>query len=230
MKSEIKYAPKNLAEVIYPSVAVERRIKGYASGHLEGHILLHGTNGSGKSTVAKLLVDGIGGVNASVEYGVFEDLLEKNDLRGYLMQAASYARFTEGKKHFLVLDEFDQAKKNVGKFWRALDACGLDVMAIITTNKPMDLDRAIRSRCDLIEMNGVSAIAALPRIQFMLMAEGLNLPDQQVLYYLSLKELWMDMRKYAGVVDELLFLHNNQLSLPSWTAVQPSLKVVQPIV
>jgi replication-associated recombination protein RarA len=226
MKCEIKYAPKNLAEVIYPSVAVERRIKGYATGQLEGHILLHGTNGTGKSTVAKLLVDSIGGANASVEYGVFEDLLEKNDLRGYLMNAASVGRLSQGKKHFLVLDEFDQAKKNLGTFWRALDVCGTDVMAIITTNKPMEIEKAIRSRFDLIEMNGLCAIAALPRIQFMLQSEGLNLPDQQVLHYLKLKERWMDMRKYAGVVDELLFLHNNQLPMPPWTAAQPNLKVV----
>ena len=61
MQFEIKYAPKNLNEVIYPNVAVQRRIQGYATGQLEGHIILHGPNGTGKTTLANLLVRAIGG-------------------------------------------------------------------------------------------------------------------------------------------------------------------------
>mgnify|MGYP003333897646 CR=1 FL=1 len=59
MKCEIKYAPQNLDEVLYPSVAVERRIKAYANKELEGHILLHGPNGTSKTTVANFVVSSI---------------------------------------------------------------------------------------------------------------------------------------------------------------------------
>ena len=67
MKCETKYAPSNLDEVIYPSVAVERRIKGYASRQMEGHVMLHGSNGTGKTTLANLLVQAIGGSEEIVE-------------------------------------------------------------------------------------------------------------------------------------------------------------------
>ena len=67
MKTEIKYAPQNLNEVIYPNDATALRMKGYAAGKLEGNILLHGTNGTGKTSIAKLLPYAIAGADAMIE-------------------------------------------------------------------------------------------------------------------------------------------------------------------
>ena len=56
MKTAIKYAPSNLNEVIYPSKAVELRVHAYATKQMEGHVMLYGPNGTGKTTLAQLLV------------------------------------------------------------------------------------------------------------------------------------------------------------------------------
>ena len=226
MKCEEKYAPKSLDEVIFPSSAVKNQILGYAQGQLEGNVMLWGPNGTGKSTLAKLLVSAIGGKEASIEYGEFEQLLARADLPLYLRNAAAVGRFSGSKKHFLILNEFDQAKKNVGVFWRALDACGTDVMTIITTNKPMEIDISLRSRCDVIGMPAITASNALQRIQFILQAEGLSLPNQQVLSYLKTAEHWADWRKYLTIADELLFLHKSGSTFPTWKATTPVLQVV----
>lgn len=227
MKTAEKYAPTNLNEVIYPSVAEERRIKAYAAGQLEGHVMLYGPNGTGKTTVANLLVSAIGGANARLEDCDVEELLAKPKLREYLRNASAWARLTPGDKYFLVLNEFDYAKRGVNKLWTALDECGNDVMAIITTNNPMSIDRAVRSRFDMINFSGVSAMAALQRIQYALKAEGLVLPDAQVLHYLKQVEHMMDMRKYFGKADDMLLLHRSGSTFPVWsTPVAPTLKVV----
>jgi replication-associated recombination protein RarA len=226
MKCEIKYAPRNLDEVIYPSVSVERRIKGYASGQLEGNIILYGSNGTGKTTLANLLVKQLGGSHPQTERCDAEELLAKPDLKLYLRQAAAMAAITTSEKHFMVLNEFDNAKKNASKFWTALDACGSGVMAIITTNEPMDIHKSVRSRCDLIEMPGISARAALERIQYCLACEGLDLPDQQVLAYLSTVEQYQDLRKYFKLADELLYLWRSDLPMPNWSGKKPSIHVV----
>lgn len=94
MKCEIKYAPRNLDEVIYPSVSVERRIKGYAAGQLEGNIILYGSNGTGKTTLANLLVKQLGGSHPQTERCDAEELLAKPDLKQYLRQAAAMAAIT----------------------------------------------------------------------------------------------------------------------------------------
>ena len=226
MKSQIKYAPTNLNEVIYPNVAVQRRIQGYATGQLEGHMILHGPNGTGKTTLANLLVQAIGGEDAVVETNEHEELLEKRDIRGYLRQAASLARLTSSQKYFILLNEFDSAKKRLSQFWNALDACGDGVMVIITTNKPMAIDPSIRSRCDLVGMPAISASAALARVQFILQAEGLQLDSAQVLEYLRSREHWGDLRKYFGLADELLYLQRNDLPFPPWSSTPRTLKVM----
>lgn len=226
MKTAIKYAPMDLNEVIYPSAAVERRIHAYATAQMEGHVMLHGPNGTGKTTMAHLLVNAIGGADALLESEDFDELLAKPKLQDHFRNACALARMTSSGKYFLVFNEFDNAKRNVDKFWAVLDACEDDVMAIITTNHPMNIDRALRSRFDIIEFGGVSAMAALPRIQYVLKAEGLNLPDAQVLYYLKQEEHFMDLRKYFKKADELLFLYNNGQTFPKWKATAPSLTIV----
>ncbi len=227
MKTEIKYAPKNLNEVIYPSAAVALRIKAYAAGQLEGHVMLHGPNGTGKTTVAKLLAQSIGGADAQMESKDMDELLGMSKLKDHMKAACSMARLTTSGKHFIVFNEFDTVKKGVSKFWTALDACGDSVMAIITTNNPMSIERAIRSRFDMIEMAGIPAVQALQRVQYALKSEGLSLPDAQVLHYLKQVEHLMDFRKYFKKADELIFLGDSGLPFPAWKAASaPVLKVI----
>ena len=226
MKCEIKYAPNDLDELIYPNIGVERRVKGYASKKLEGHIILHGPNGSGKTTLANLLVKQIGNQNPEVERKEADEFLAQPDFKKYLKQASAYAAMTTSEKFFLILNEFDYSKKNLNKFWTALDACGSGVMAIITTNQPMDVHPSVRSRCDVIEMPGVCAEAALQRIQYCLSMEGVNLPDAQVLHYLKLQEQFLDLRRYFRVADQIIYLIENNLPIPSWTSNPKPLRVV----
>jgi len=226
MKCEIKYAPNELDEVIYPNLGTERRIKGYASKQLEGHIILHGSNGTGKTSIANLLAKEIGNQQPDVELKDADALLAIPDLKKYLLHASGFAAMTTSEKYFLILNEFDYSKKNIHKFWTALDACGDGVMAIITTNQLMDIHPSIRSRCDMIEMTGVSATAALQRVQYCLRMEGISLPDAQVLHYLKNKEHFFNLRKYFGVADELIYLSQNNLSMPPWTSNPKQLRVV----
>ena len=226
MQLENKYAPICLDEVIFPNAALERRIKGYATGELQGHIILHGPNGTGKTTVANLIVNQLGGEHPQIDRNDADELLAKSDLKMYLKQAASFAAITTSEKYFLILNEFENTKKNLSKFWTALDTCGQGVMAVITTNQPMEIHPSIRSRCDMIELPGVTANSALLRIQECLKAEGLVLPDAQVLHYLKTKEHFKDLRKYFKVAEEILFLWNSDQEMPHWKEQKLSLKIV----
>ena len=226
MNCEIKYAPKCLNDIIYPSIGVERRIKAYAANEVQGHIILHGPNGTGKTTLANLLVKQIGNQKPFIELKDIDELLLKPNFKQYLQQSATFATMTESEKYFLVLNEFDYSKKNLNKFWTSLDSCGDRVMAVITTNQPMDIHPSIRSRCDLVEMPGIFANEALPRIQYCLNLEGVNLPDKQILHYLKLQEQFRDLRKYFRVADQIIYLSRNNMTMPSWNNTPTSIRVV----
>lgn len=225
----IKYAPKSLHEVVYPNAATENRISGYATGGLDGHIILWGPNGTGKTTVAQLLPNVIANGQAFVESKSLDDLLKMNDLKVFLRQSTHNSRLFYSSKYFLVYDEADTAKGNLAKFWTAVDSCGSDVMVIFTTNNPMAIPASIRSRSDEIAFPALLPQQFLPRAQHMLNAENIQLPNVQVLHYLTQIQHTPDIRKYCKKVDEIIYLVQNNLPLPpfpSGAANQPKMKVV----
>ena len=87
MKTEVKYAPQNLNDVIYPNTATALRINGYATKQLEGHIMLHGPNGTSKTSVAKLLPYANDGQIAVIEDKHLDDVLGQKNLKDYLLNA-----------------------------------------------------------------------------------------------------------------------------------------------
>ena len=213
MKTEIKYAPKNLGEIIYPNDAVRTRIQAYTSGQLEGNILLWGPNGTGKTTVADLIPSYISGTNAHVEPLSFDDILKKPDLQLYIANSCSVASWS-GSKYFMVFHEFDNAKANVSKFWTVIEEYADQLMLIITTNEPMNIHKSLRSRCDQIAFPVLTARQVLPRALQILKAEGVNLPDKQVLHYLTQVEHFGSLREYCRKLDEIIFLSKTGKTFP----------------
>jgi replication-associated recombination protein RarA len=201
-----KYKPTNLGEIVYPNEAVRIRIQAYMSGQIEGSLLLWGPNGTGKTSVADLLPQYISGSNAQVDTD-FESILRRNDLGGYIANSCSVADLCGHKKYFMVFHEFDNARGNISDFWTAMDKYSSRLMVIITTNDPMKLHKSLRSRCDEIHFPALSARQVLSRAQKILAAEGVTLPDAQVLHYLTQIEHFGDLRKYFAKLDEILCLH-----------------------
>ncbi len=229
MKCEEKYAPINLNEVLYPSMAVERRIKAYASKSLEGHILLHGPNGTSKTTIANLLPYAIDGQHAVIEDKDFEDVLGQKNLKDYLHNACTINQWSVNEpKFYMVFHEFDNNSSKLHKLWTAMDDLGDMLMVIITTNEPTNIHKSVRDRCDVINLPAVTAKSFLPRAQHILQAEGLILPDYQVEHHLAKWEQFGSLRKYLRCLDELLFLNNNGLPIASAPQpIKPSLSVVK---
>ena len=226
MKVELKYAPQNLSEVIYPDAATEIRIQALGSGHLDGHVMLWGPNGTGKTSIARLLIDAIGGAGATVDDVDYDELLSKPDLKQYLQNSCAMSNLYGQGKFFILLNEFDTARVNPHKLWTAMDKCGDELMVIITTNEPMKVHKSVRSRCMEIHMPALKANVVLPRAQHILAAESLVLPDAQVRAYLSNMQYKGDLRKYFAILDDLLLLNNSGQAMPPWITQAPVLNIV----
>jgi replication-associated recombination protein RarA len=229
MSVEKKYAPTTLDDVVFCDAATEMRVKAYASGGMSGHVILYGPNGTGKTTVANLLPICISGSQAMIESKNMAALLSMADLKDYLKKSATVAQKFYESKYYLVYDEADAYRGNMAKFWTAVDSCGDDLMMIFTTNNPLAIPASIRSRADEIGFPALAPQQFLDRAQRILIAEGVDLPSRDVLFYLSQTNGVNDLRKFCRKLDELIFLKRNSQPLPpvpAPAANQRSLKIV----
>ena len=189
--------------------------------------MLHGPNGTGKTTLARLLPIAVSGVDASIETLDGDSLLTRDDLKDYLRNSVQLAKLYGDGKHFVLLNEFDKVKSSRDDIlWQAMDDLSGALVIIITTNEPMKIHRSIRSRCVDIHMPALPAQAFLSRAHEVLKSHGLTLPSAQLLHYLKTKEHAGDLRKYLDVVNELLYVHQSGLPMPPWQKTGPSFKVV----
>jgi hypothetical protein len=168
-----------------------------------------------------LLTRAIGGPNAIVEDKHFDEVLKQPDLKEYLQRSSHLGALTDSSKFFLVFNEFDNAKINLNKLWTAMDACGDELMVIITTNNPMSVHKSIRSRCEEIEMSALKPGAVLARAQLILKAEGLVMSNDQLLQYLQTESHNCDLRKYMQILDKLLYRNRAGLAMPFWKQPPP---------
>ena len=75
-----KYKPQTLDEFVYPNDDVKRVITQYASGLIERPLLLHGTNGCGKSLLLELLPNAIEKTTAQVTKVRCSELNDADDV------------------------------------------------------------------------------------------------------------------------------------------------------
>jgi DNA polymerase III delta prime subunit len=216
MQTELKYAPQTLAEVVYPNAEVETLVKGFAGKQLEGNVLLYGPNGTGKTTVARLLPKAIDGSNAEVEYKHISELLkmDADELFTFFHNSIYKAEMSGGTKYFIVAEELDAVKGDFARFWTTLEKVQDRVMLIITTNEPMGIHKSLRSRCTQIAFSGYTAGKFLPRAQKILVAEGVNLPDAQVLQQLKTIESLDSVRAYMKLLDRIILVNGGHQPPP----------------
>ena len=220
-----KYAPKTIDDVIFVDPAAKIVVDMLVTGASAGHLVLHGPNGTGKTSLARLLPKAIGGSDAWVEQLQFEDMLSMKGLREYISRCCNLARFVP-TKYFAVWHEIDNTKLRQDLFWTALDDAGDDAMVIVTTNHPAKLHPSLLNRCHRVEMPRIPPESMLARAQWILQQEGVTLPDDQTLHYLRSAAASGSLRAYMRALAIIIHLQSQGKALPPSTESAPVLRVV----
>jgi len=199
----VKYAPKQLSEVVLADVDVERAIKRYASRQDMRPLILYGPNGTGKSTVARLLAQEL--FSGLAENDIHEldpfRLLGEQKTRTSIYNHISMCGFG-GDGRCLILDEFNLFPKGIIQSIKsAIDQYTKNVLFIATTNDLSALDLGHRSRSVCLQIVQPPLERWMPRIVAILNAEGASVPKDQSL---------MEMLQDSGG-DNRQFLTNLQL-------------------
>ena len=208
INTEAKYSPKNIGELIFPNEEVGNVVAAYASGEVRRPLILSGRNGTGKSLIAKLIPKAIEKMEEVIVSQIKSHKLNSDNevdelfSRGKILDSL----FTvNGQRYsYYVIEEMNGCIKGRNAFRVALDKyIGTDLI-IITTNEIAQIDKGIRSRCEVLDVPACSPIVFFPHAKMIMEKEGIEIEDAALLSALEAAyEIAPDNRGYYKVLDGL---------------------------
>lgn len=208
VRTEIKHAPQTIHEVVFNDPDTEFFIKSIVAGRLScDNLMLYGSNGNGKTTVANLVAQALtGNSGLLIQDGIDQFMLR--DLSTYLSNTVQYYGDAQRQRCVVVFHELDKYNKCLSRLWTAMDEHKDRLMVIFTTNDPIKFENAVRSRCDKYEFTQIAPKDFAPRAQHILEQEGVLMTLAEVTK--SLEKFTgsnRDVRDYLRTIDKMLALN-----------------------
>jgi DNA polymerase III delta prime subunit len=187
-----KYRPNTIDGYVFTDVSVKEQVEDWIKDGACPHLLLHGPAGTGKTTLAKILVNqlGIDGydflqVNASRDNGV--DFL-KGKIEGFV------STMPFGHLKIVLLDEADYLSHNAQALLRGLmETYQEQARFILTCNMLHKIIPALKSRCVGLHINKTDQTEFTARAATVLVTEGIEFNLDTLDSYV--KSYYPDLRK-----------------------------------
>ena len=206
--TERKYSPAFIGELIFPNAHVKSVVTAYASGEVRRPLILCGRNGTGKSLIAKLLPKAIEEMEeVQVTHVKAHKLNSDSEVEELFSRNKMFDSFftVNGQRYtYNVIEEMNSCIKGRNAFRIALDKYMGTDLTIITTNEIAQIDKGIRSRCEVLEVPACTPETFFPHAKRIMEKEGIAIEDAALLAALETSyDIAPDNRGYYKVLDGL---------------------------
>lgn len=193
-----KYRPKTIDGYVFTDDSTRDQIRDWIKEGSVPHLLLHGPAGTGKTTLAKILVNQLGiddfdflQVNASRDNGV--DFL-KTKIEGFV------STMPFGDFKIVLLDEADYLSHNAQALMRGLmETYQSQARFILTCNLVHKIIMPLKSRCCELKIDKTDQTEFTARVATVLVNENVNFELDTLDSYV--RATYPDLRKCLNLVQ-----------------------------
>lgn len=194
-----KYRPKKISEYVFRDEAQKKQVESWLKSGAIPHLLFSGVAGTGKTTLAKVLLwelnvdwGDVLEINASVTNGV-------DEVRDKINNFATTMPFGEYK--YVLLDEADYLSPNAQAALRGvMEKYSNSCRFLLTCNYPHKIIPALHSRCQGFHIQSLDRTEFTARLAEILVTEGVEVDLETLDLYVGAG--YPDLRKTINLTQQ----------------------------